>query len=159
MSARVPSKLDGSIIAAAATAELNLEPLDPSWILAGKPVTRSKVVARSRDWSSSVVVWDCTAGSFWWHYGQDEAIVVISGEAFMLRDDGTEQRLGEGDYAFFPAGSVANWRVDSYIRKVALLREPMWRPLGFALKVWNKLLRKMGFGVPTPLGNSSVPNT
>ena len=154
MAPRVLSKLDGSVMAAAATVELNPEPLNPSWILNGKPIARSKVVARSRDWLSSVVVWDCTAGSFRWHYVQDEAIVVISGEAFMLRDDGTEQRLGEGDYAFFPAGSTASWRVDNYIRKVALLREPMWRPLGFALKVGNKLLRNMGLGAASPLSSS-----
>ncbi len=154
MATKVPSKLDGTVIAAAAAVELNPEPLNPSWIIEGSPITRSKVVVRSRDWSSSVVVWDCTAGSFRWHYGQDEAIVVISGEAYMLRDDGTEQRLGAGDYAFFPAGSIASWRVDTYIRKVALLREPMWRPLGFALKVWNKLLRNLGLGAASPLGSS-----
>ena len=145
---------DSVVIAAAADVELGPEPINKQWILSGNPISRSKVVARSRDMASSLVVWDCTAGSFVWHYGQDEAIVVISGEAFMLGENGQERRLGAGDYAFFPAGSVAKWRVDTYIRKVALLREPIWRPLGFALKVWNKLTRKLGFAAASPLGAS-----
>jgi uncharacterized protein len=147
-------KLDGVVMGTAETCELNPEPINEQWILTGKPVARSKIVARSNDWSSSVVVWDCTAGSFRWHYGQDELIVIISGHLVLLRDDGTERRFGAGDYVFFPAGSVANWRVDSYIRKVALLKEPMWRPLGFAMKVCNKILRNMGLGASSLLGAS-----
>ena len=147
-------KLDGIVMGTAETCELNPEPISEQSILSGKPVARSKVIARSRDWSSSVVVWDCTAGSFRWHYGQDELIVVISGDIVRLMEDGTERRLNAGDYVFFPAGSVARWRVDSYIRKVALLKEPMWRPVGFAMKVCNKILRNVGLGSRAPLGAS-----
>jgi len=138
----------------AATVELNPEPIDGQWILSGSPIARSKIVARSSDWASSLVVWDCTAGQFRWHYGQDEAIIVISGAAYLLGDDGEERRFGPGDYGFFPAGTVATWRVDDYIRKIAVLREPLWRPVGFALKAWNKLLRKAGLASSSPLGAS-----
>jgi uncharacterized cupin superfamily protein len=138
----------------AASIELNLEPINEKWILSGKPVARSKVVARSRDWASSIVVWDCTAGSFRWHYGQDEAIIVMSGEAVLLGENGEERRFAAGDYGFFAAGTVANWRVDSYIRKVALLREPVWRPVGFAMKAWNKVMRNLRLTASSPLGAS-----
>ncbi len=149
-------KLDGIVMGTAETCELNPEPIDERWILSGKPVARSKVVARTKDWSSSLVVWDCTAGSFRWHYGQDEVIVVISGDLVLLHEDGTERRFSAGDYVFFPAGTVANWRVDNYIRKVALLKEPVWRPLGIALKACNKFLRSVGVGATVLVGASSL---
>lgn len=145
---------DSIAMGTAATVELDPEPISEKWILSGSPVARSKVVARSGDWTSSVVVWDCTAGRFRWHYDQDEAIIVISGAAYLLDDGGDERRFGPGDYGFFPAGSVATWRVDDHIRKVALLREPLWSPLGRALKVWKKLLRKAGLAGKSPLGAS-----
>jgi uncharacterized cupin superfamily protein len=105
----------------------------------------------SRDWTSSVVVWDCTAGTFHWHYGQDEAIIVVSGSAVLLQSDGEERRIGPGDVGFFPAGTIAKWRVDDYIRKIAVLREPVWRPVGIGMKVWNKALRTAGFKRERPI--------
>ncbi|HTA24119.1 MAG TPA: cupin domain-containing protein [Terriglobales bacterium] len=107
-------------------------------------------MVRSRDWTSTVVVWDCTAGRFRWHYGQDEVILVVSGEAFLLLENGDERRFGAGDVGFFPAGTTATWRVADYIRKVAVVRETVWRPLGFCLKVWKKLLRMAGLSGKSP---------
>jgi hypothetical protein len=95
----------------------------------------------SRDWSSTVVVWDCTPGSFRWRYSKDETVHFLSGEAFMMDDRGKEHRFGAGDIAFFPAGTACSWRVTEHIRKVAVVRETMWRPLGFVLKVSKKILR------------------
>jgi uncharacterized cupin superfamily protein len=134
-----------------ANVELGPEPLPQEWILSGAPVARSKILVRSRDWTSSVVVWDCTAGSFTWHYSQDETIVVISGEAFLLLENGSERRFGPGEVGFFPAGTTCTWRVADSIRKVAVLRESMWRPLGFCLKAWKKLLRMVGLSGKSPL--------
>ena len=37
------------------------------------------------------------------------------------------------------------------IRKVAVLRETMWRPLGVCLKAWKKLLRIVGLAGKSPL--------
>jgi len=155
MSERKNEKLEGVVMGTAETCELSLEPINERRVFSGSPVARSKVVARSKDWFSSLVVWDCTAGSFCWHYGQDEVIVIISGELVLLREDGTERRFSAGDYVFFPAGTVANWRVDKYVRKVALLKEPVWRPLGFALKVCNKVLRVASSSVGSLLGTRS----
>jgi len=142
------------VMGTAASVELDPEPICEKWILSGKPSARSKVVARSRDWASKIVVWDCTAGRFQWHYDQDETIIVISGTAYLLGDNGEEHLFGPGDYGFFPAGSIASWRIDDHIRKIAVLREPLWRPVGFALKVWNKFLRKAGLASNLPLGAS-----
>lgn len=129
-----------------------LEPIAADWVLSGAPQSRSKNMVRSHDWSSHIVVWECTAGRFQWHYSTDEVILVVSGEAFMINEKGEERRFGPGDVGFFPAGSSCSWRVPDGIRKVAVLREPMWRPLGFCLKVWNKLLRMSGLTGKAPLG-------
>ncbi|HTS12520.1 MAG TPA: cupin domain-containing protein [Candidatus Limnocylindrales bacterium] len=123
------------------TVEVQPEPIPQDWILNGAPVARGHKLATSHDWLSTVVVWDCTAGRFTWRYGQDEVILVISGEAFLVKDNGEELRFGAGDVGYFRAGTVATWRVADYIRKVAIVRETTWRPLGLAWKVVKKLMR------------------
>src|SRR5438552_9570674 len=132
------------LIAAATTADLNATPITRDCILDGKPETKSKKLARSHDGTSYVMVWDCTAGLFNWHYNKDETLVVISGEAFIANEKGEERRLGPGDIVFFPAGTSCTWRVTKYIRKVAFLRHTMPRPFGFGVLAWNKLLRIVG---------------
>jgi uncharacterized cupin superfamily protein len=145
------------VMANAATAELEPAPISPDWVLHGTPETRSKELARSRDLTSYVMVWDCTAGRFNWHYSKDETLVVISGEAFITNEKGEERRLGPGDIVFFPAGSSSTWRVPSYIKKVAFLRHTMPRPLGFGVLAWNKLLQIVGWRVHGPLAvNAAV---
>jgi len=124
--------------------ELAPEPIPQDWIVSGTPIARSRNLSKSRDLASSIVVWDCTAGCFHWHYNQDETILVISGEAFLVNEDGDERRFGPGDVGFFPAGATSMWRVADRFRKVAVLRESMGRPLGFCLKAWKRLLRVVG---------------
>jgi uncharacterized cupin superfamily protein len=131
-------------------------PLDPSgmpsdWILSGTPQTRSKNIVRSHDWTSNLVAWDCTAGRFKWHYTQDETIMVVSGEAIMINEKGEERRLGPGDIGFFPAGTSCTWWVPDHIRKVAVVKESLWQPLGLGLKLWNNLMRSAGFSGKSPL--------
>jgi len=136
-----------------ATLELGRQtvPIMPSWVLGGSPVTRSKSVTRSHDWTSNLLVWECTAGQFEWHYAKEEVVVITSGEVYITDNKGEERWLGPGDVAFFPAGSSAVWRVPQHVRKVAVVRESLWRPLGFSVKVWKTLLRKAGIGGPSPL--------
>lgn len=133
------------------TVELEPEPIPQEWILSGAPVARAKLLVRSKDWTSSVVVWECAAGTFRWHYGRDETIFVISGEAFQLKENGEERRFGPGEVGFFPAGTSCTWRVDDHIRKVAVLRETMWSPVGLGLKAWKKVLRMAGLVGKSPL--------
>lgn len=139
------------VMATPENVELDPEPIPQEWILTGTPIARSKNLVRSRDWTSTVVVWDCTAGSFRWHYSQDETVLFLSGEAFLIYENGEERRFGPGDLGFFPAGTTCHWRVATYVKKVAVLREGMWRPLGMCLKVWKKLLRVTGIAGKSPL--------
>lgn len=124
--------------------DLNPAPIRPEWVLEGSPMAWSREVARSRDRMSQVVVWECSAGLFMWHYSKDESLIVISGEAFLTTESGQELRLGPGDVGFFPAGTTCTWRVPGPLRKVAILGEPMWGPLGFVVKAWNRLLQMAG---------------
>lgn len=117
----------------------------------GSPVTQTRSIVRSRDWISNVIVWECTAGQFKWHYDKEEVVFIVSGEVFITNDNGEERWLGPGDLAIFAAGTSSVWRVPSGVRKVAVVREPLWRPLGFGVKAWKTLLRKAGIGGPSPL--------
>jgi uncharacterized cupin superfamily protein len=120
------------------------QPVLSRWVLSGVPVTRTWQILRSHDWTSDIVVWECTAGRFECHYSQDETVMVVSGEVFVTNEIGEEQRLGPGDLGFFPSGTSCIWRVPERVRKIAVLRECWWRPLGFGLKVWKRLLRTAG---------------
>jgi len=139
------------VIAAASTADLTAAPVTPDWVINGVPKTRSRKLARSRDRTSYVIVWDCTAGRFNWHYDKDETLVVLSGEAFITNEKGEERRIGAGDVVFFPAGTSSKWHVPEYIKKVAVLRHTMPRPIGFGVLVWNLLLRIVWRGSGSPL--------
>src|ERR1022692_2908530 len=142
---------DPFLIVTAASVELEPAPIPPDWVVSGSPVARCKKMVRSHDRTSHIVVWDCTPGSFKWHYGMDETIVIISGEAFMVNEKGEERRFGPGDMGFFPAGTSCTWRITEHLRKVGVLRESMGRPLGLCLKAWHKLLRIVGLASKSPL--------
>jgi len=137
------------IVTAEPTAyELGAEviPLAPPSVLSWTPGTKIKHVVRSHDLTEDIFVWECTAGVFTWNYRKDETIVVVSGEVFITNNRGEERRLGPGDLAFFPAGSSCQWRVPVHVRKIAVEREVLWRPLGFGWKAWKKVLRVLGVG-------------
>jgi len=156
LSATQPTKSlisNSIVITSPLTIELKSEakPITGSWLLSGTPVTRTESLGRSHDFTTNNVIWECSAGRFDWHYVQDEALVVISGEAFISNGNGEERRLGPCDFAFFPAGSTATWRVPELVRKVAIVRETLWMPLGFSLKAWKKLLRMAGLSDTAPL--------
>jgi uncharacterized cupin superfamily protein len=136
--------LNSIVIETAASAALEPSSISSDWILAGTPETRYKVLARSHDRTSWVVVWECTAGRFNWHYREDETVVVISGEVFITNEKGEERRLGPGDMGFFPAGSSCTWRVNDRVKKVAVLRQDLPSPLGIGVRVWHKLLGTLG---------------
>src|SRR5207248_9666243 len=97
--------------------------IPPAWVLSGNPETRSKILGRTHDWTSNIVVWECGAGSYTWHYNQEEVSIVISGEGFMTNGKGEERRLGAGDVGFFPSGTTCTWRDRGHLRKGAGLKE------------------------------------
>jgi uncharacterized cupin superfamily protein len=131
-------------MATPAAVELSPSSIPAEWIIEGTPKAWSKRISRTRDEISEVVVWECTAGHFTWHYKKDESVTVISGEAFLIKPNGEEIRFGAGDVGFFPAGTVCTWRVPGLFRKVAVMREPMWHPVGYAAKACNRLLQWLG---------------
>lgn len=142
------------VIAASAVDGLEPAPITPGWILSGTPQARSKILAKSHDGTSYIMVWECTAGRFNWHYNEDETVVVIAGEVFIGNDKGEEIRLGQGDMGFFPAGSSAAWRVADHVRKVAVLRKDLPPPVGLGVRAWHKLLRISGLRGASPLASA-----
>jgi uncharacterized protein len=124
--------------------ELERGEIPAEWLISGSPEIRSKILGRSKDLLAVAVLWECGATSYKWHYNQDEAYIVLSGEGFMTDVNGVEHRYGAGDVAYFPAGTDSTWRHPDHFRKVAVLKETVPSLAGAALKVWNKLLRVLG---------------
>ena len=143
--------MDGTILSST-LADIELEPgsIPSEWLLSGQPETRSKVLGKSRDRLGYIMLWECGAVSYKWHYSQDEAYIVLSGEGFMTDEKGMEHRFGPGDVAFFPAGTNATWRHPDHFRKVAVLKESIWQPVGVGLKAWSKLLQMVGLSGNSP---------
>ena len=118
-------------------------PLDPApipvdWILEGTPTARARVLSTSDDNRAMTLVWDCSAGKFNWFYNLDETVHLLEGGMTLTDSTGTRAAKA-GDVVFFPAGSKAVWHVDSYVRKVAFIREPVPAPVTFGLRVWKRL--------------------
>ena len=124
-----------------ATVELSSSPFPEEWVLEGAPQARATAIAHSRDGAMTVIAWSCTKGRFRWHYQVDEMAHILSGEVVITDQTGAERRLAAGDTAFFPAGSTSVWQVREDVRKIAVCRLAMPKPLGFALRAWNKLIR------------------
>lgn len=142
------------VFAAPADVELAPSPINPDWIIEGRPQARAKRLTESADGTSSVTVWSCTPGRFAWHYAVDEILQIIAGEVFVTDEIGRIHRLGPGDVAYFPAGSCTVWQVTKEVRKVAVCRHSMPRPFGFAVRAWNKVARRLtGFPTGNALGD------
>jgi uncharacterized protein len=140
MSAQVAMKLEF------AEETLDPSPIDPSWVLEGNPIARNKLVSVSADGAASSYIWDCTAGRFNWFYGAEETIYVIEGGVVIRLSGSPARRLRAGDTFFFPAGVRAEWHVENYIRKFALIRTPLPRPLVLAKRGYRFLKRLVGHG-------------
>jgi uncharacterized cupin superfamily protein len=119
--------------------DLKWAPIRADWIVDGEPQARRSVLAKSQDRTSYMMSWECTPGRFNWHYPQDETVVIVSGEVFIAADGKGERRLGPGDFAFFPAGTSATWRVTATVRKIAHLREPIAFPLVLLMLGWRRV--------------------
>jgi len=92
--------------------------IPPAWVLSGNPETRSKILGRTHDWTSNIVVWECGAGSYTWHYKQDEVIIVISGEGFMTNGD------AQAMSGFFLQGLVAHGATRIILERSLSSRNP-----------------------------------
>src|ERR1700721_4426374 len=116
----------------ASKADLMLSPIRPNWVLGRNPVARNHLLSVSADGGARSYIWDGTAGRFNWFYEVDETIYVIEGGVVLRDRTGTARRLCAGDTIFFPAGAHAEWHVENYIRKFALIRTPLPKPLVLA---------------------------
>ena len=124
--------------------DLTPRPIEPSWIIEGRPDASWCVLSQSADGLASTMVWHCTAGKFNWYYDFDETILILEGGIVLESDSMPPTRYGPGDVIFFKDGAHARWHIESHVKKLAFCRktQPVW--LGFALRVVLKL-RKMFF--------------
>jgi uncharacterized cupin superfamily protein len=124
------------------TVDLTPRPIEPSWIIEGKPDATWCVLSKSADGLASTMAWHCTAGKFNWYYDFDETILILEGGIVLESDTMPPTRYGPGDVIFFRDGAHARWHVESHVKKLAFCRktQPVW--VGFALRVFLKL-RKM----------------
>jgi hypothetical protein len=124
------------------TVDLTPRPIEPSWIIEGRPDATWCVLSQSADGLASTMVWHCTAGKFNWYYDFDETVLILEGGIVLESDGMPPTRYGPGDVIFFKDGAHARWHIESHVKKLAFCRktQPVW--LGFALRVFLKL-RKM----------------
>ena len=98
-------------------------PIKTDWIVSGTPEARVGLHSPSIDGRASTHIWECTAGSFWWTFGDDETVVILEGEVRVSTPEGERRTLGPGDIAYFAGGTRALWEVDRYVRKIAFCRQ------------------------------------
>ncbi len=133
---------------AAAAPDLSLGPVPKEWIREGTPVARWAPLWTSADRMAHTVLWECSAGTFDWHYNDEETVHILEGEVHVTPVGGEPFRLGPGDTAVFDPGAVALWHIPERVRKVAVLRRQS--PLIFTLgaRVWLRLFpRRDGGGL------------
>lgn len=119
-------------------ADLQPDPIPEGWVLSGAPQARAAELSRTADSAKVTFLWDCTAGEYLWIYAAHETVEILEGEA--LVDDGSGPRvLKPGVQARFRAGSIARWRVPSYVKKVSYCRDPRPQVVRLALRLARKL--------------------
>jgi uncharacterized cupin superfamily protein len=116
-------------------------PIEPSWIIEGKPDAQCCVLSKSADGLASTMVWHCTEGKFNWYYDFDETILILEGSIALESDTMPPTRYGPGDVVFFKDGAHARWHVEGHVKKLAFCRKTQPVLLGFALRVFSKIKR------------------
>jgi uncharacterized protein len=153
-----------SLIETANTA-LNLtpSPIEPSWIIDGKPVAQFSLLSKSADGQAWTVVRQCSEGKFHWYYDIDETILILEGSIVIENDVLPPTRYGPGDVIFFNTGAHAKWHVESPIRKLAFCRKTQPVLLSYALRASSKIKRTLvpnrkaeGLGATLPHGANSL---
>jgi len=133
--------------------ELAPAPIDPDWILEGRPQARYAPLSRMTDGRTWVDLWDCTAGRFYWHYACDETAHILEGEAVITDGDGKVWKVAAGDVVTFRQGSRAHWQVPTYVRKLAVMHRPLRPPVQAVVRLRDRMRnlarrlgRRVGFG-------------
>jgi uncharacterized cupin superfamily protein len=133
--------IESTITFGTPTEKFVVNPIQPEWILEGKPIARLTLLSSSADGTASTYFWDCTAGRFNWFYSFDETFHIVEGEVLLKGPNGTSRRVAAGDTVFFPKGSSAEWTVDKYVRKLAFCRTPVPAYLTRARGIARRLKR------------------
>jgi uncharacterized cupin superfamily protein len=122
---------------------LTPKPIEPSWIIEGNPVAQWCVLSKSADGLASTMVWECSEGKFNWYYDFDETIIILEGAIVLESDTMRPTRYGPGDLIFFRNGAHARWHVEGRVRKLAFCRTTQPFVLGFAMRAFNKIKRRL----------------
>ena len=133
----MPSKEPALARSIASDDDLAPAPLDPSWIIEGTPVARARPLGISDDGTISASLWECTGGParFEWHYGRDEIIHILEGEAELTSESGSVVTVRRGDMVWFPKGHIVHFYVPVYLKKVALFSSPVSSPRRLAQRI------------------------
>jgi uncharacterized cupin superfamily protein len=109
---------------AAAPEDVRLEeaPIEPGWIISGTPVARAGLHSESLDGKTATNIWDCTAGAFWWTFFNEETVVILEGSVKVTSQAGEVRILKVGDIAYFARDTKALWEIETYVRKIAFVR-------------------------------------
>ena len=129
-------------------------PIKPDWIVFGSPVARAGLHSPSIDGKTSTNIWDCTAGSFWWTFYNEETVYILEGSVRVTSESGITRTLRSGDIAYFAENSKALWEIDDYVRKVAFCRH-RYSPQVAALRAMLGRLKRgdlPSFAKPSLLG-------
>jgi uncharacterized protein len=115
-------------------------PFPRAWVRQGNPTASATRLWKSDDGTATTLVWECTAGTFEWHYREEETVHILEGEVHVSIAGGNSFRLGPGDTALFRAGAHAVWTVKDRVRKVAICRLAMPRVVAFPYRAWRKIV-------------------
>jgi uncharacterized cupin superfamily protein len=139
-SARRNPRLDGAFGSTNALPRSD-SAIDPGWLRTGTPLTRCDEHSSTVDGFAWTMVWDCTRGTFDWHYDVDEFVVILEGSVRVTDSTGRSHTLSAGDVGYFPAHTKWFWEVDHYVRKIAFCRVEVPLGLRFATRVARRLQR------------------
>lgn len=130
-------------------------PINPSWILSGRPVAQHIPIGIGEDGYSSVSLWRCTEGRFRWHFKWEESVYILSGEVEVSSSDGSITLLTAGSVALFQAGSTAIWNVTQPVQKMAVCRKALPARVANTLRLikrpWS--LPLVAFGIAATLAS------
>lgn len=126
------------MVFAAGAGQFKPAPIRPEWILSGAPDAHNQVLVVSEDRALMTIFWRCAAGSFRWHYDEEETIYVLDGGMILTFPDGEVRKVGKGDVVYFAAGTSAVWEVESHVHKVAVFRRPAPKLLGAVVSLHHR---------------------
>ena len=145
-----------NVYASGMSVPLQSAPIPPTWVRAGTPEARNAILSSSADGLAMTLAWDCTAGEFKWEYDIDETIYFVEGTATISTGKFAARKFGPGDVLFLSRGTVASWRVETYVRKVAFCRVAQSRLTAFPLLA-IRMLSKFFLRAAAPLSLIAGP--